>query len=56
MRSLTKEIKNHENGKICYICKEKFENNYLKEKKYRKIRDNCHYIGEIEMLLIAHAI
>ena len=31
---------------ICYICKENFENNYLKEKKHRKIRDHCHYAGE----------
>ena len=29
--------------KICYICKEKFENKYLKDKKYRKVRDHCHY-------------
>ena len=36
----------HENSKICYICKEKFKNNYLKDKKYRKVRDHCHYIGE----------
>ena len=37
--------KSYENAKICYICKENFENNYLKDKKYRKIRDHCH-IGE----------
>ena len=35
-----------ENAKICYICKEKFENKYLKDKKYRKVRDHCHYTGE----------
>ena len=29
--------------KICYIYKEKFENKYLKDKKYRKVRDHCHY-------------
>ena len=28
------------------ICKEKFENKYLKNKKYRKVRDRCHYTGE----------
>ena len=28
---------------ICYICKEKFENKYLKDKK---CRDHCHYTGE----------
>ena len=32
----------YEKAKICYICKEKFENKYLKDKKYRKVRDHCH--------------
>ena len=32
--------------KICYSCKEKFENKYLKGKKYRKVRYHCHYPGE----------
>ena len=32
--------------KICYICKDKFENKYLKDKKYSKVRDHCHYAGE----------
>ena len=26
--------------------KEKFENKYLKDKKYCKVRDHCHYTGE----------
>ena len=44
---LTKEQqKSYENTKICYICKEKFQNKYLKDKKYRKFRDHCHYIGK----------
>ena len=32
--------------KICesYICKEKFENKYLKDKKYRKVRYNCQWM------------
>ena len=29
-----------------FICKKKFENKYLKNKKYRKVRDHCHYTGE----------
>ena len=33
----------YENAKICYICKEKFGNKHLKDKKYRKVRDHCHY-------------
>ena len=32
--------------KFCYICKEKIEDKYVKDKKYRKVRDNCHYTGE----------
>ena len=36
----------YENPKISYIHKEKFENNYLKNKKYRKVRDHCLYTGE----------
>ena len=44
---LTKEQQeSYENGKICYICKEKIENKYLKDKKYRKVRDHCHSTGE----------
>ena len=35
-----------ENAKICYICKERFENKYLKDKKYSKVRDHCHYTGK----------
>ena len=32
MRSFTKEQQeSYENSKICYICKEKFENKYLKD-------------------------
>ena len=32
MRLLTKEQQeSYENAKICYICKEKFENKYLKK-------------------------
>ena len=47
MKLLTKEQQeSYENAKICYICKEKFENKYLKDKKYREFRDNCHYTGE----------
>ena len=36
MKFLTKEQQeSYENAKICYICEEKVENNYLKDKKYR---------------------
>ena len=47
MKLLKKDQKrSHVNAKICYICKEKFENKYLKDKKYHKVRDHCHYTGE----------
>ena len=41
-----KQQGSYENSKICYICKEKFVNEYLKDKKHRKIRDHCDYPGE----------
>ena len=47
MKLLTKEQhESYENAKICYICKGKFENKYLKDKKHRKVRDHCHYAGK----------
>ena len=47
MKLLTKEHQeSYENAKICFICKEKFENKYFKDKKYRNVRDHCHYTGE----------
>ena len=47
MKLLTKEQQEScENTKICYICKEKFENKYLKDKKCPKVRDHCHFTGE----------
>ena len=40
MKLLTKEQQeSYENRKSCYICKEKFENKYSKDKKYCKVRD-----------------
>ena len=45
-KSLRKEQQEpYENAKICYICNEKFDNNYVKDKKYHKVRYHCHYIG-----------
>ena len=47
MKLLTKEQQEPcENAKICYICKENFENKYLKDKRHCKVRDHCHYAGE----------
>ena len=39
MKLLTKEHQeSYENAKSCYIGKEKFENRYVKDKKYGNIR------------------
>ena len=47
MKLSTKEQQeSYENGKICYIFKEKFEKKYLKNKKYCKFRDHYYYKGE----------
>ena len=47
MELLTKyQQESYENTKICYICKENFENKYVKDKKCRKVRDHCYYKGE----------
>ena len=32
--------------KSVILCKEKLENIYAKDKKYRKVRDHCHYTGK----------
>ena len=46
MELLTNEQQeSYENAKKCYICKEKFEEKYIKDKKC-KVRDSCHYTGE----------
>ena len=38
-----KEEKNHNNQKICYICKNEFDTS---DKKHHKVRDQCHYTGK----------
>ena len=57
MESLTKHQKeSYENAKICYICKKKIENEYLKDEKYCKVIDHCHYECNIEALLVGYVI
>ena len=48
MKLLTKEQQeSYKNTKICYICKEQFENKYLKDKTGdRKVRNHCYWTGE----------
>ena len=55
MKLLTKQQQeSYENAEICYICKEKFEKKYFKDKKYCKIRHRCHYT--VEYRGAAHSI
>ena len=47
MNLLTKEQQeSYKSAKICYVCKENFEKEYLKDKKYCKVRNHCHYTAE----------
>ena len=47
MKQLPKEQQGScENVKICFICKEKLGNKFLKDKNYRQVRDHYHYTGE----------
>ena len=39
---IKEQQESYENTKICLICKKKFGNKYVKDKKYRKLRDNYH--------------
>ena len=44
--SIKQQQWSYENAKTCYICKEKFKNKYLKDKKYPKVRHHWLYKGE----------
>ena len=55
MKSISKEQQeSNKNAKICYICKESFENKYLKDQKNRKFINYCHYTGQCKLLYIAY--
>ena len=57
MKLLTKEQQeSYENAKISYSCKKKFENKYLKAKKYRNVRDLVIIQRNIEVLRMTHVI
>ena len=43
---INEQQESYENAKVCYICNKKFENKYLKDKRYHKVRDYCHCTGE----------
>ena len=41
-----KQQESYGKSKKTFICKEKCENTYLKDRKYCKAIDHCYYIGE----------
>ena len=45
MIPLTKkeEEENHNNQKVCYICKKEFDKS---DKRHHKVKDHCHYTGK----------
>ena len=47
---IKEEYESYKNAKICYICKEKLENKYLKNKKYRKVVIIVVIQGNIEVI------
>ena len=57
MKLLTKEQQeSYENAKICYICKEKFENKYVKDKNIGKLEIILILQGNIKVLGIVYVI
>ena len=41
-----KELKSHEDGRVCYISGKYFIRKFFKDINCRKVRDHCHYIGK----------
>ena len=57
MKLLTnQQQKSYENVKMCYICKEKFEDKYAKDKKNAKLTSIVIIQVNIQVLHIANAI
>ena len=47
IKLLTKQQQElYENAKVYYVCEEKFQNKYMKNKKYQEVKDHCQYAGE----------
>ena len=54
-----KETESHEKQKVYHICKKEFskdKNDKNKLKLYCKVRDHCHYLENLEKLLIIFVI
>ena len=43
---MKEQQESYDNAKNCFTSKEKFENKYLKDKKYLKVKDHSHYVAE----------
>ena len=57
MKLLTREQQeSYENAQICYICKEEFENKYLKDENIVKLWIIVILQGNIDVLRIAYVI
>ena len=41
-----KELKAHEDTKICYICGKYFIENLFRDMNHQKVRDHCHYAAK----------
>ena len=41
-----KELKSHEDAKVCCICKNYFIKNRFRDINYQKVRDHFHYIDK----------
>ena len=44
----------NEKAKICYTWKEKIEDKYAKDIKYRKVRDHCYYTDNYGVVHSVH--
>ena len=53
---ISKQLKSYENTKICYICKEKFQDKHAKDTKYCKLWTIVITQGNIEAQHIAYVI
>ena len=44
--STKKELKSHQDAKVCYICGKRFLNKFANDENCQKVRDHCHFTGK----------
>ena len=45
---LTKEgLRSYKYAKLCYVCGKRLLKKFANDKNYQKVRDECHYTGNI---------